>query len=261
MTLALVALSIAAPAVLAQPGRLQPDALEPPGPPEAFAMPEDDPAGPAARALAAWAQERRRRRRGLVPHAAWQLSPGSRWSVRPEADCLAELDALGVGYHRMTWTPNDRLPSPVTVDDLFIEDVHFRKTVPLPLVISCELAARLPELAIRLRAHGVKEVEVVSAYRATPRSFHSVGMALDLKSFVTRDAVLRVEDHFQPTPTLRTCEAPPPADARARALLEIACDLAGSRRWSTVLTPNYNEGHRDHFHLDIRPDDPRLYVR
>jgi hypothetical protein len=31
--------------------------------------------------------------------------------------------------------------------------------------------------------------------------------------------------------------------------------------FNTVLTPNYNAGHRDHFHLDIRPDDQRFYFR
>jgi hypothetical protein len=44
-------------------------------------------------------------------------------------------------------------------------------------------------------------------------------------------------------------------------LQRIACDLAQSRHVSTVLTPNYNAGHRDHFHVDVRPDDPRVFVR
>ena len=30
---------------------------------------------------------------------------------------------------------------------------------------------------------------------------------------------------------------------------------------STVLTPAYSAGHRDHFHIDIRPDDARTFVR
>jgi hypothetical protein len=28
-----------------------------------------------------------------------------------------------------------------------------------------------------------------------------------------------------------------------------------------VITPDYSEGHRDHFHVDVRPEDPRLFVR
>jgi hypothetical protein len=59
----------------------------------------------------------------------------------------------------------------------------------------------------------------------------------------------------------QTCDAPRPATQRARALLDITCRLAKSRAFSTVLTPNYNDGHRDHIHLDIRPDDPRVFLR
>jgi hypothetical protein len=44
-------------------------------------------------------------------------------------------------------------------------------------------------------------------------------------------------------------------------MLEIACEIGASKRFSSVLTPNYNEGHRNHFHLDVRPNDPRVFVR
>jgi hypothetical protein len=44
-------------------------------------------------------------------------------------------------------------------------------------------------------------------------------------------------------------------------LRRIACDLYRSGKFQSVLTPNYNEGHRDHFHIDIRPDDPRAFLR
>jgi len=45
------------------------------------------------------------------------------------------------------------------------------------------------------------------------------------------------------------------------ALVAIACELYRSGKFQSVLTPNYNEGHRDHFHIDIRPDDPRAFLR
>ncbi|MCZ7684525.1 MAG: extensin family protein [Sandaracinaceae bacterium] len=69
-----------------------------------------------------------------------------------------------------------------------------------------------------------------------------------------------MNDHYLETPAHRTCEAPDD-DWRAAALMRIACGLAESRQFSSVLTPNYNEGHRNHFHVDIRPDDPRIFVR
>ena len=39
------------------------------------------------------------------------------------------------------------------------------------------------------------------------------------------------------------------------------CELVESRRFNSVLTPNYNDGHRNHFHIDIRPADDRVFVR
>ncbi|MEZ4252824.1 MAG: extensin family protein [Polyangiales bacterium] len=61
-------------------------------------------------------------------------------------------------------------------------------------------------------------------------------------------------------PERETCVGAAPREARARALRTMACEMADTGR-SSVLTPNYNEGHRDHFHVDIRPDDPRLFLR
>jgi hypothetical protein len=69
-----------------------------------------------------------------------------------------------------------------------------------------------------------------------------------------------VAKHFEVTPDVHTCEASP-TSAEGKALLAIACAVADSGLFSSVLTPNYNEGHRDHFHFDLRPDDPRLFVR
>jgi hypothetical protein len=130
-------------------------------------------------------------------------------------------------------------------------------------VLSCELASRLPELARVLREHGIRALDVLSAYRPTPRqSFHTLGLALDIAAFETDDGeVLSVEHDFVETPSHETCDAPSPESAAARTLLEVACALAADHAFSTVLTPNYNEGHRNHFHIDARPDDPRFYVR
>jgi hypothetical protein len=73
--------------------------------------------------------------------------------------------------------------------------------------------------------------------------------------------VLNVKTDFEITHHVQTCSAPAPKSEKARALLDIACRLGQSGKFSSVLTPNYNAGHRDHFHIDIRPDDPRTFLR
>jgi hypothetical protein len=47
----------------------------------------------------------------------------------------------------------------------------------------------------------------------------------------------------------------------SRTLQAVACDLWESRLLNTVITPNYNEAHANHFHLDLRPGDNRYYLR
>ena len=89
-----------------------------------------------------------------------------------------------------------------------------------------------------------------------------MGLALDLSSFVRDDgSVLDVETDFVVRDAGPTCEGDPPAGEHAAALRALACDLAESGVLSTVVTPAYSDGHRDHLHIDIRPDDGRIFVR
>jgi hypothetical protein len=75
--------------------------------------------------------------------------------------------------------------------------------------------------------------------------------------------VLDVEHDYPMHPDHPTCDGiePTPATDPGRALEALACDLAERAGLSTVITPDYSEGHRDHFHVDVRPEDPRLFVR
>jgi len=127
--------------------------------------------------------------------------------------------------------------------------------------LSCELITRLPALSQLLRQHGVTRVHVNSSYRDQPRvSFHTFGLALDIAAFDTKQGPLVVATDFELAPEVATCDATPQTE-RGRALLALACAIGQSGLFSSVLTPNYNAGHRDHFHLDVRPDDARLFVR
>jgi predicted esterase len=248
-----------------------PAAPPPPPRPTEFLAGDTDPVGKLARVVA-----RRiasfRNFRADIPGATWQVDPGIVWKFRPRAACLPALGEAGVPFLPLPEEQAAQLttpvPAPVVVLPRPIGGVTFtvlqrRDTEGEDrLVLSCELAARLPAIATVLARHGVTRVEVLSAYRNRPRpSFHTFGLALDLASFTTPAGRLRVATDFEVSPAHETCSAPPPASERARLLQRIACDLAQSRHVSTVLTPNYNAGHRDHFHVDVRPDDPRLFVR
>jgi hypothetical protein len=234
----------------------------PPDPPPAvrFAAPASDPAGVLARRIA--------RRvphfpnlRAAIPGATWRQDTTAAWSIRAEPDCLADVRSKGVPVRPV---PPQANPVPTPVELLGpVGGVWFRSlTDDRPLIMACEMAARLPDLARVLARHGVRGVDVASAMRDRPRiSFHHMGLGLDLPRFWTDRGWLSVARHFEPSPDHPTCEGPPPSTPEGRKLLAIACELHQTGRFSSVLTPHYNRGHRDHFHLDARPDDPRLYLR
>jgi hypothetical protein len=149
--------------------------------------------------------------------------------------------------------------------------VRFDKTsADAPFIVACALAERLPALAAVFARHGVTEVLVNSAYRRDPEvSYHAMGLALDIKRLRFADGrVVPVLGNFPTQTTRATCgELPPlasdPAHRRNQlALLSIACDLARDvdAGLSTMLTPNY-PGHADHFHLDVRPGEQRVFIR
>ncbi len=234
--------------------------------PRSFLAPEDDPMGPIARAIA--------RRiptfpnfRAIIPGGEWRVHDEARWSVRPEAECLAALEAAEIvvtPVHELDSSVMRplRIDSPIGGVTFEMEATHAERGDVVAL--ACEMIARLPRLAEVLRAHQVRRVEVLSASRATPRtSFHTMGLALDMSAFETDDGtILSVNDDFVETPDRLTCGGRRrPRGERARTLREIACELADTDAFSSVLTPNYNDGHRNHFHIDARPDDPRVFVR
>jgi enterochelin esterase-like enzyme len=247
------------------PAELPPGAIPPaPRRPRRFGAPADDPAGAIARLLA--------RRiptflnyRALIPGGEWRTDRRAVWQIRAQEDCYAALTEAGVPYQRLAplETP---VPSPVTITGA-VGGVTFRmlRVEDGPLTLSCEMASRLPAIAAILREHEIRAVDVLSAYRTVPnQSFHRMGLALDLFAFESDDGTLySVYDDFVESPAHRTCDrdAPRPRGRSARALVRIACQLAASRLFSSILTPNYNEGHRNHIHVDARPDDPRIFVR
>ena len=103
---------------------------------------------------------------------------------------------------------------------------------------------------------------LMNSPRAEIKKCKTFETLIDLSRFETADGPLVVASDFVIDRAHETCdEAAPNHHDKHRVLQAIACDLAKSKRFSSVLTPNYNVGHRDHFHLDVRPDDPRFFLR
>ncbi len=196
--------------------------------------------------------------RHMYPMGDWDTDVSSCRVPRDEAECLEALDRAGVPYERLEGVKDVFVPVRVTGP---VSGVTF--VTSGDLIMECEMAATLPALAEILVAQQITSVGVLSAYRPqSTYSFHSLGLALDfnwLKSEKFKRAMwLKID--YQQTPDEHTCSAKL-TTPMAKTLKAVACDMWESKLYNTVLTPNYNEGHDNHFHVDLRPGDNRFFIR
>ncbi|MCB9599176.1 MAG: extensin family protein [Sandaracinus sp.] len=212
----------------------------------------------AATYVAAWARTRPAYRE-RIPLGTWVEDPRRVMTLRPRDACLASLPSRGVHAEPLAFVPTPA-PTPVRLLAPIDGVVFHKRREGAPVVVACELAARLPDVVRVLRRHGVTRVEVMSAYRRDPvDSFHHVGLALDVSRVWIGDEELSVPRDYPLDRTRATC--PASGAGRGARLVALACDLFEARVFSSVITPNYDDGHRSHFHFDLRPDDPRHFLR
>jgi hypothetical protein len=137
-----------------------------------------------------------------------------------------------------------------------------------PLVIDCSLAVSLADAGRYLRGLGIEEARWVSAYsrrniRGTDRpSNHSYGLAIDIARWAgpTLGVLSVVQDYEQGLGDAVDCLGQPMT--QAGAILKVAqCQLVQSGLFFLVLTPDYDDAHHDHFHLEVRPWADRASLR
>lgn len=180
----------------------------------------------------------------------------------PEA-CLRTLDELGVG-----WKPAKRSGITIGVEiTTALGGVTFT-SADQPLVIDCSLAVSLASAGPYLTALGIDHAGFSSAYskrnvRGTNRpSKHSYGLAIDVHSFAgPAVGTLRVDRDFeQGLGDDVDCIGAPLTEAGA--VLEIAkCQLVNSGLFHLVLTPDYDDAHHNHYHLEATPWAERPVLR
>ena len=138
----------------------------------------------------------------------------------------------------------------------------------LPLVIDCSLAVSLDEAGKYLRELGVTRAGYSSAHskrnvRGTNRpSKHSFGLAIDVHTFdVGTLGALRVDkDYEQGLGDSVDCVGRPLTQGGA-VLKIMQCQLVRSGLFHLVLSPDYDDAHHDHFHLEVKPWSERTGLR
>jgi hypothetical protein len=194
-------------------------------------------------------------------------------TVQPPADtsCHAMLDGLGIEWR--VASPTQGIDDPVMVEP-HINGVAFRyvsRDEPTAMLMDCELAVRLHQLTELLIPYGIDEVIHIGVYNyrcigggdpdsgtCTP-SQHAYARAIDLHAFglAGSDETYSTETDWVITTRADSCPIESFSEAD-RVLKELACAMWAEGIFQIVLTPNYNAGHRNHFHVDLT--DGSMYL-
>lgn len=200
----------------------------------------------------------------------------------PTLSCYDDLGQKGVAY--------EKTQARGVVDAIYVKgkinDVLFaveEQTKPATDPMACQFVQTLWALADVLKAHGIHRVGTLGSYcyrcccawsetnfcrgvsdpepscGSNGYSNHSWGRAIDLRYFFTDDGQkIDVNDPKQwVISTEATCKvARAKQTGTSKFLYDLACDIADKKVMSTVLTPNYNDAHRNHLHLDIGQKGP-----
>jgi hypothetical protein len=187
-------------------------------------------------------------------------APAARADSR--GDCYAELDARRVGYKRVK---KSGIAQAVQIHGTLGGVDHVG---PDALVIDCSLAVSLDEAGRYVRALGLERAGFSSAYskrnvRGTNRpSKHGYGLAIDVHAFTGSDlGTLRIDrDYEQGLGDTVDCVGQPATKAGA-VLRVLQCQLVRSGLFHLVLSPDFDDAHHDHFHLEAKPWSDRSSLR
>lgn len=181
-----------------------------------------------------------------------------------DTGCHAMLDALGLDWSESSATRG--IADPVRVQPV-INGVSFRyvsNDEPTAMLMDCELAIRLHRLTQILVPYGIDELIHIGIYNyrcigggdpdsgsCTP-SQHAYARAIDIHAFglAGSDETYSTETDWVITTRADPCPIPSSSEPD-RILKEIACAMFAERVFEYVLTPNYNDAHRNHFHVDM----------
>lgn len=200
-----------------------------------------------------------------------EQKPAFKYAAMSDADCLAQLDESKFPYTREKETRQVDLPLRITGP---VHGVTYKltkraekdpdKTSP-SAIADCRLALAIDDFSKVLARHDVVEVEYLSMYRkrgvgyVKPRKRHPAGRAIDVATLKTKDGtVFSVYKDWHGRAGSKTCgegAAKPTKDTDGAKLLRaLICETAAIGPFNLMLTPHYDWGHRDHFHLEVRSD-------
>lgn len=136
-------------------------------------------------------------------------------------------------------------------------------------VYDCRLVLALLAWSRELAEAGVVRIDHASSYRPGARvsesgapSGHAAGFAIDIMRLRRADgSVLDVLELWSSAERgVDPCGEGSEDSGDLAALRSLVCSAADSELFQVVLTPHFNDVHRNHVHLEVRPDVEWSYV-
>jgi hypothetical protein len=205
-----------------------------------------------------------------------ELAPAVRYAALDPPSCEAELSARGVPFvpvdaARGVLAPI-RLRGPIRGVSFHSELAASGREGSPYEILDCRLALALDDFAEVLARHGITEVVHLSMYRPPPRGWpnasaaarHGGGLAIDAAKFIKTDGtVLDVDRDFAGRIGDQTCgpSAVEPRSVPSAELRSIVCEAALEHLFHVELTPDYNQKHKNHFHLEITAKVRWFFIR
>lgn len=219
------------------------------------------------------AKRKAKRPRTAAP-ADYAKAPSFKYGAMSRSECLTELAARKVPFEPVDEARGVVIPIRLTgaVGGIRVRTElpeKERKTSPFE-VMDCRLALAVSDFAAVLATHDVEEVLIFSAWRPPGKTWpkdkpavrHPGGLALDVRKLVKKPgadgkrADLEVLRDWIPKPEQDPCSKEARAGGRPeeQELHAIFCEANDARMFTSQLSPNYDAAHKNHFHLEVRPE-------
>ena len=137
-------------------------------------------------------------------------------------------------------------------------------------VLDCRLVVGILSFARALADVGIVAMDTYSLYRPGARvartgrpSGHARGMAIDIGRFhLANGDIIDVETSWNDRRRgVSPCEGTDGDSANLRILRRLVCGSAEDQTFQIVLTPHFDNAHRNHVHLELRPDVDWTFLR
>ncbi len=173
-----------------------------------------------------------------------------------DKECLARLKAAGVPYQLYDNVPHVRTPIKPLTDKL--GGITYRRAwnnPDAPWILECKTVENLVLAGPKLQKYGVASMYWNSAWRVSyvrgkhQLSRHAYGEALDVTAIDGTFGYASLVGHWNSK------------SAKGAALRGVMAALRDSGLFKTVLSPDFDAYHRDHFHIDSPSRSVALKVK